>query len=191
MELGRQIRKFRNERNLSQEELAERVLVSRQSVSNWENGKTYPDLKSLLLLGEVFGVSLDTLVKGDIERMKQEINEQELAGFKKDSAIFTWFLLATMLTPAPLLKYLGWLGAVIWAVITALGLYYSFRVETYKKKYDIRTYKEILAFTEGKTLDEIEKAREGGKRPYQAVLYPLAAGIVGFVVTVLMFWLFK
>ncbi|MDO5399385.1 MAG: helix-turn-helix transcriptional regulator [Eubacteriales bacterium] len=191
MELGAQIRKLRNEQGLSQDALAERVFVSRQSVSNWETGRTYPDLKSLLLLGETFGVSLDFLVKGDIERMKQEINGQELAGFKKDSVIFTVLLVATILSPVPLLNYLDWLGAAIWAVITAAALYYSFRVEKYKKKYDIRTYKEILAFTEGKTLGEIEKAREDGKRPYQAVLYPLVAGLTGFAVTVLMFWLFK
>lgn len=50
MELGNQIRKYRAERGLSQEELAEKVFVSRQTVSNWENDKNYPDIHSLLLL---------------------------------------------------------------------------------------------------------------------------------------------
>ena len=59
MELGKQIKKYRSEMNLSQEELADKVFVSRQTVSNWENDKNYPDIKSLLLLSEVFGVSLD------------------------------------------------------------------------------------------------------------------------------------
>lgn len=60
----------------------------------------------------------------------------------------------------------------------------------YKKKYDIQTYKEIVAFTNGKSLDEIEKVREEGKRPYQKVL--LAAGsavlvvIIGFIMTAVM-----
>jgi len=50
MELGAQIKKFRTEMAISQDELAEKVFVSRQSISNWETGKTYPDIKSLLQL---------------------------------------------------------------------------------------------------------------------------------------------
>lgn len=189
MELGAQIRKMRNELALSQEELAEKVFVSRQSVSNWENGKTYPDIKSLLLLGEVFGVSLDKLVKGDIERMKQEIDSQELAKFQRDSNIFTGLFLAVLVTPIPLTKWLGWLGGAVWLVILAVGCCYALRVEKHKKKYNIQTYKEILAFTEGKPLDEIEKAREEGKRPYQKAVLVTASALIGLAVTVLMFWL--
>ena len=50
MELGKQIKKHRQEVQLSQEELAERVYVSRQTISNWENDKSYPDVNSLVLL---------------------------------------------------------------------------------------------------------------------------------------------
>ena len=52
MNLGTQIKKYRGALALSQEELAEKIFVSRQSVSNWENNKTYPDIKSLLMLSE-------------------------------------------------------------------------------------------------------------------------------------------
>ena len=79
MELNEQIKKYRTEMNLSQEELAEKIYVTRQSVSNWENGKTYPDIHSLLLLGSLFGISLDQLVKGDIDIMKEEIKKDEIA----------------------------------------------------------------------------------------------------------------
>ena len=58
MELGSQIKKHRNELSLSQEELAEKVYVSRQTISNWENDKSYPDVNSLVLLSEVFNLSL-------------------------------------------------------------------------------------------------------------------------------------
>lgn len=61
--------------NLSQEELAEKVYVTRQTISNWENSKSYPDIHSLLLLGSVFNISLDQLIKGDIDIMKKEIKE--------------------------------------------------------------------------------------------------------------------
>ena len=48
-------------------------------------------------------------------------------------------------------------------------------VEREKKKFDMQTYREIIAFTEGKSLSEIEKAREEGKRPYQKVLLAVAS----------------
>ncbi len=57
MELGNQIKKYRNELEISQEKLAEKIYVSRQSVSNWENDKNYPDINSLIRLSEVFSVS--------------------------------------------------------------------------------------------------------------------------------------
>lgn len=63
MELSKQIKKYRTEANLSQEELADKTYVSRQTISNWENEKNYPDIKSLVLMSEVFQVSLDNLVK--------------------------------------------------------------------------------------------------------------------------------
>ena len=77
MEIGNQIKLHRTELGLSQEELAARVYVSRQTLSNWETGKTYPDINSLLRLAELFQVSLDDLVKGDIKKMK----EQKIIGY--------------------------------------------------------------------------------------------------------------
>ena len=77
MELGSQIKKHRNELSLSQEELAEKVYVSRQTISNWENDKSYPDVNSLVLLSEVFNVSIDNLIKGDIEIMKEQISSED------------------------------------------------------------------------------------------------------------------
>lgn len=71
MEAGAQIKKYRNNMKLSQDELAEKIYVSRQTISNWETGKNYPDIHSLLLLSTLFNVSLDQLVKGDVEIMKE------------------------------------------------------------------------------------------------------------------------
>ena len=72
MELGNQIREFRKAMHLSQDELAEKVLVARQTISNWENGKNFPDIQSLLLLSELFQITLDQLVKGDIAVTKED-----------------------------------------------------------------------------------------------------------------------
>lgn len=189
MELGAQIKKFRTEMAISQDELAEKVFVSRQSISNWETGKTYPDIKSLLLLSNVFSVSLDQLVKGDIETMKKEIDAQELVNFQKDSVIYTVLFIAMLVLPIPLAKFLGWLGMAVYMILFCVAMYYAIRVEKHKKKYDIQTYKEIVAFTEGKSLDEIEKARESGKRPYQKVALAFGSALLAIIVTAFMIWI--
>ena len=82
---------------LSQDELAEKIFVSRQTISNWENNKNYPDVKSLLLLSSVFNVSLDILIKGDLEEMKEKIKTEDIAEFKHEGNIFSILFLLTML----------------------------------------------------------------------------------------------
>lgn len=84
MELGTQIRKYRNERTLSQEALAEKVYVSRQTVSNWENDKSYPDVNSLVLLSEVFEISLDQLIKVEEKAERNEERPVEQTARKHD-----------------------------------------------------------------------------------------------------------
>ncbi|MCI8818233.1 MAG: helix-turn-helix transcriptional regulator [Oscillibacter sp.] len=65
MELGEKLRQARLERRLTQEALAERLGVSRQTVSNWENNRSYPDVMSVIALSEEYSISLDDLLKGD------------------------------------------------------------------------------------------------------------------------------
>ena len=189
MELGKQIRKYRNERTLSQEALAEKVYVSRQTVSNWENDKSYPDVNSLVLLSEVFEISLDQLIKGDVEMMKEQIDQTDQKKFERLSNIFTILFLAVLITPVPLVHFLSYAGLAIWIVILGAGSYAAMLVEREKKKFDMQTYREIIAFTEGKSLSEIEKAREEGKRPYQKVLLAVASGVAGVIVTMFFLWL--
>lgn len=191
MKLENQIKKYRNECAFSQDELAEKIFVTRQSISNWENGKTYPDIKSLILLSEVFAVSLDELIKGDIDVMKKEINAQEFAKFEKDSIVFSILLVAVIVLPIPLIVSFKWWGAAAYAIVGAAGMYYAIKVEKQKKKFDIQTYKEIVAFTEGTSLDEIEKAREVGKRPYQKAFLAIGAGIITVLVAGIMMWIFS
>ena len=89
MELGQRIKDCRTEKGMTQEELADRIYVSRQTISSWENDKSYPDIHSLLMISELFSVSLDTLVKGDIEVMKEKIDQETIRTFKKPSrAVF-------------------------------------------------------------------------------------------------------
>lgn len=93
MELGKQIKKYRTDANLSQEELADKIFVSRQTISNWENDKNYPDIKSLVLMSEVFQVSLDNLIKGDLERMKKKSTHRNMQDSKKTALFLPYYLL--------------------------------------------------------------------------------------------------
>ncbi len=74
MELGTIIRDARKKANLSQEQAAEVLGVSRQTLSNWENGKTYPDILSVLKMSNLYSVSLDCLLKEETS-MEQTYRE--------------------------------------------------------------------------------------------------------------------
>ena len=185
MELGKQIRKYRKEQSLSQDELAEKVYVSRQTISNWENDKSYPDVNSLILLSEVFHTSIDNLIKGDVEVMKEQVKNEDRKGFEKISRIFSVLFLAMMITPIPLIHYLKYAGIAIWALLAVVTLYFSFIVEKKKKQFDIQTYREIIAFMEGEKLDEIAKAREEGKTTYQKILLSVGAAVVTLVIAII------
>lgn len=185
MELGKQIQKYRKEQSLSQDELAEKVYVSRQTISNWENDKSYPDVNSLILLSEVFHTSIDNLIKGDVEVMKEQVKNEDRKEFEKISRIFSVLFLAMMITPIPLIHYLKYAGIAIWALLAVVTLYFSFIVEKKKKQFDIQTYREIIAFMEGEKLDEIAKAREEGKTPYQKILLSVGAAVVTLVLAII------
>lgn len=78
-------------------------------------------------------------------------------------------------------------GLIVVFVLFSVTFIFAFKVEGYKKKNDIQTYKEILAFTNGERLDEISKRQEEAKRPYQNILKILISGGLGFVVTLILF----
>ena len=185
MELGKQIRKYRQEAQLSQEDLASRVYVSRQTISNWENDKSYPDVSSLVLLREIFQISLDELIKGDIETMKEVIKKEEIEKMNRYGVIYTLLLIATVVSAVPLFMWLGYWAIIPWGMIFACAMVYAFKIERVKKDNDVHTYREIVAFSEGKLLDDIQKQREIGKRPYQRLLLVVGCAVMSFVACVL------
>ena len=191
MEVGAQIKKYRSNMGISQEELAEKVYVSRQTVSNWETGKNYPDIHSVLLLSSVFNVSLDQLMKGDVEIMKNEIKETEIKKLNKYAGIYAVFLILTVISLVPFIAFMGWYGMIPWGVLCAIAVYFAFKTDKVKKENHLSTYKEIVAFTEGRRLDEIEEQQEIGKRPYQTVMYMFGSAAIAFIVVYMMAKLFS
>ncbi|MBQ3237157.1 MAG: helix-turn-helix transcriptional regulator [Oscillospiraceae bacterium] len=62
--IGKNIKSNRTKLGITQEELAEKINVTRQAVSNWENGKTEPDIETLTKIAQIFDISIDELVDG-------------------------------------------------------------------------------------------------------------------------------
>lgn len=164
MEIGKTIKQHRTELGWSQEALAEKAYVSRQTVSNWETEKSYPDVHSLLILSDLFGVSLDELIKGDVAVMKEQVKSKDVRTFKKLQLICGLGILLLIVTGVPLLEYGGAIGGVVWGAL-AVGIFLAWhRFEQIKSENDVQTYREVLAFVNGSTLDDIEKEKEAQKR---------------------------
>ncbi len=84
MTIGEKITKLRKEQNLTQEQFAEILKVSRQSVSKWERDDAYPDTEKLIRIGKIFGCSLDYLLKDELEQMDVNLSAaKEDAGYDK------------------------------------------------------------------------------------------------------------
>lgn len=74
MEIGKKLKNARIEAGLTQEKAAEKIDVSRQTISNWGNEKSYPDIISVIALSDLYSVSLDELLKGD-QKMAEHLEE--------------------------------------------------------------------------------------------------------------------
>ena len=70
MEIGKKLKDARMKSGFTQEMVAEKINVSRQTISNWENEKSYPDIISVIELSSLYSISLDDLLKGDDEMME-------------------------------------------------------------------------------------------------------------------------
>ena len=82
MELGNKILELRKQEKLSQEQLAEKMNVTRQTISKWELNETTPDIKQAKELSRIFKVSLDELTDNDISNIvvQKVSNTEKLAG---------------------------------------------------------------------------------------------------------------
>ena len=103
MKLGKNIAKIRKDNNLTQDELAEKYFVTRQTISNWEIGKSYPDLETLVKISNDFNVSLDILLKDDDEMIKKIDNEVKVS--KKYKNILKYIIIFVSLIIIALMVY--------------------------------------------------------------------------------------
>ncbi|WP_438836112.1 helix-turn-helix domain-containing protein [Streptococcus pluranimalium] len=134
---------LRNSKKLSQEELAEKLYVSRQTISNWERGRTYPDINSLLLIATFFDVSLDNLIKGDVDIMKHQVDQSQ---FKKWLVVggISWFLFLVVV-PTRYLFSIGVVSPILW-LLSCPMIYSAFQIFYIMKNRQLQTYADILNF---------------------------------------------
>ena len=160
VKLCMQIKKYRKQKNFSQEELAEKVYVSRQTISNWENDRSYPTLESLLILSALFDISLDTLVKGDIDIMKRELSKHDMNLWTR---VMLLFLFLGIVVGIPVTYIFSYGGLMVAATLLIISIVAAFKVDSIKKNNDLKTYQEILAFDEGRELSSgfKEENRQG------------------------------
>ncbi len=101
MNIGKKIIEIRKERNMTQEDFANIFHVTRQTVSNWENEKSYPDLQTLIRISNEFCVSLDTILKEDIRMVKK------IDGYKNYKKVFIALITCILAVAAIVATYTG------------------------------------------------------------------------------------
>ena len=182
MELARQLKAKREERGLSQDEVSKAIFVSRQTISNWENDKTYPDVQSLLLLSQLFEISIDELVRGDVVAMQQAIAEDARRMMLAFSGLAFLFLLVFSLAwPEPSgfarMSKGNLAGAATFIVLYAIGFAMAIAVDRLKKKHDVVTYREIDRFLKSGVVGEPDAEGLARKHPALGVVVKLFAGV--------------
>lgn len=185
MELGSHIKARRVELGISQDELAGRIYVSRQTISSWENDKTYPDVQSLLLLSQVFGTTIDELVRGDVDTMKETIEKDVkllrrlgnvmLAFIVLMVLALVWWVCQMTVWDLSILQTLPTLALVI--VLWGIALFAARWADRIKRGHDLVTYQEVLAFWNGEPVD---RDTERGRRERLIPRWMKVVRIVGW-----------
>ncbi|WP_144646560.1 helix-turn-helix domain-containing protein [Priestia megaterium] len=129
MNLGEQLQRLREEKNMSREDLAHEMNVSRQAVYKWENNKGYPDIENLIKLSELYNITLDELIKGD--RSFQRKIEIDSKKHKAEDILDVGFVIGIILVFLGLFLDLGALSVGV----TILGFLTMFFYEDLKETF--------------------------------------------------------
>lgn len=188
MNFSKQLKKYRELYGFSQEILAEKIYVTRQTISKWENDKSYPDIHNLLALSILFDITLDELVKGDMRIMKNVVENEKL---EKNTKGMLVFIILLLVIGVPFAVVYDGIKALIPFLIFSIGLmYYAIKIEKAKKKHNIKTFREIIAFSEGDTtLEELQKARSTKDNIKEKILVVGAFSVVIVILAIVIKYL--
>ena len=128
MLIGDKLKEARLKKNMTQEEVAEKIFVSRQSISNWENNKTYPDIGNVIALSDLYEISLDELLKGSDNFMKHLEESTDLVKSNKKLIGIIILALITMIIIALFTEFMPErlnMVAIFGLSIILTGLIYS------------------------------------------------------------------
>lgn len=132
MMIAEKIKNARIQKGYTQEQVAEKLLVSRQTVSNWENGKSLPDIISIIRMSDLYELSLDELIKGDKALLKKMDKDVRAVKAEKQIMKFAWIsivigtiliILGEIFEGNPLIDFMN--GALPWVL---LGLMFLFAI---------------------------------------------------------------
>ena len=145
MNIGNQISAIRKEQQLTQEQFGSLFHVTRQTVSNWENEKSYPDLQMLIDISNQFEISLDRLIKEDSKMGKTIDKERVLGKIKKEKSIIDFFtgagtgiIVSCLLSPDSIRRTVV---IIIGLVMIGIGWYK-------KTRYDNKVFRYMEEFKE-------------------------------------------
>lgn len=130
MRIADQIKSARIQKEYTQEQSAENLMISRQTISNWENGKSLPDIVSIIRMSDLYDVSLDELLKGD--KVLMEKIEKDAMAVKAEKKIikFAWvsivlgvivIILGNIFEDNPVIDFIN--GALPWILLGLMLLF--------------------------------------------------------------------
>ena len=131
MNIGNKIKNAREENKLTQTQASESLMVSRQTISNWENGKSLPDILSVIRMSELYQISLDELLKGDKAMMEKIEKDIEISKTEKKIIKYAWIailvgaillVLGNIFEGNPIIEFLG--GATPWILLALTFLFW-------------------------------------------------------------------
>ncbi|MFD1125102.1 helix-turn-helix domain-containing protein [Lentilactobacillus raoultii] len=148
MDISDKLRQYRKQNNLTQKELADKLHLSRKTISGWENGRGYPDIKSITQLSEIFGVSVDDLLKDD--NLLEHYNEQNKQSERAEKIVkITYYLNLTLI----LILYCNLFDLLIintslflLLLLTNLVIFFSTYSDWDRFKKNKRSLKAVIAF---------------------------------------------
>lgn len=130
MRIADKIKNARIQKGYTQEQVAENLLVSRQTISNWENGKSLPDIISIIKMSELYELSLDEMMKGDKALLKKVERDVGVVKAEKKLIKFAWIsiviaiilmILGEIIEGNPFIDFMN--GALPWILLGLMLLF--------------------------------------------------------------------
>lgn len=177
MDIGNQIRERRARLGLSQDELAQRLYVSRVTISHWETGKTLPDVQSMLLLANLFDTTIDELVRGDVDEMREMVKKSEQRTKVFAVALATVEVIVITALAVTAVAGREYLEPVLRLLLAVLVLAFSIAVLVARRGAGAEDAKSAADLLGAATGDPVEAARDSGASIGMRLVLQVFAGL--------------